>query len=96
MKIDNKRIEELAHLARLEFDESQKKTIKADLEKIINFCDKLKEVDTDAVEPLIYVGRENNVLRQDIIQNPLDKDQALKNAPSRDSDYFKVPKVIKK
>lgn len=96
MKIDNKRVEELAHLARLEFNDDQKAQIKQDLERIIDFCDTLKQVDTDGIEPLIYVSDEHNVLREDVIGKPFSKEQALKNAPSKDSDYFKVPKVIKK
>lgn len=96
MTIDDKRVEELAHLARLEFDAGQKVSIKSDLEKIIDFCDKLKEVDTTNVEPLIYVNDGMNVLREDIVESSLSKEEALKNAPSKDSDYFKVPKVISK
>lgn len=96
MKIDDKRIDELAHLARLEFNQDQKVQIKQDLERIIDFCDTLKEVDTEGVEPLIYVSDEYNVLRQDTVAPAFDKELALKNAPSKDSDYFKVPKVIKK
>ncbi|MBT8326921.1 MAG: Asp-tRNA(Asn)/Glu-tRNA(Gln) amidotransferase subunit GatC [Bacteroidia bacterium] len=96
MIIDDKRVEELAHLARLEFNEEQKTAIKSDLERIIDFCDQLKEVDTTNVEPLIYVNNEYNVFREDIVEQPLPKDKALKNAPSKDSDYFKVPKVITK
>ena len=96
MKIDDNRIEELAHLARLEFNQEQKVQIKQDLERIIDFCDTLKEVDTENVEPLIYVSNEHNVLRQDVVEPDFNKDLALKNAPSKDSDYFKVPKVIKK
>lgn len=96
MKIDDKRVDELAHLARLEFNQQQKVTIKSDLEKIIDFCDKLKEVDTANVEPLIYVNDEINVLREDQVEASLSKEKALKNAPSKDSDYFKVPKVISK
>jgi len=96
MKIDDKRIDELAHLARLEFKDHQKEVIKNDLEKIIDFCDKLKEVDTEGVDPLIYVSQETNVLREDKVGDMLSKEEVLKNAPSKDSDYFKVPKVIKK
>ena len=96
MIIDDKRVEELAHLARLEFDSKQKEAIKTDLEKIIDFCDKLKEVNTANVEPLIYVNDECNILREDVVEESLPKEKALKNAPSKDSDYFKVPKVITK
>ena len=96
MIIDDKRVEELAHLARLEFNANQKAAIKSDLGKIIDFCNQLKEVDTSNVEPLIYVNDEYNVFREDIVEQPLSKEKALLNAPSKDSDYFKVPKVISK
>ena len=96
MTINDKRVEELAHLARLEFNSEQKAAIKKDLEKIIDFCDQLKELDTEGVEPLIYVNDEFNVFREDKIEASLPKEKALLNAPSKDSDYFKVPKVLNK
>lgn len=96
MKIDEKKIDELAHLARLEFSVDEKKTIANDLEKILGFCTKLDEVNTDGVEPLIYLSQEQNVLREDKAESGIDKNLTFKNAPSSDSDYFKVPKVITK
>ncbi len=96
MKIDETKIDELAHLARLEFANESKGAIKKDLEKILEFCNKLNEVDTDSVEPLIYLSDERNVLRADEAKVGLEKSQALLNAPLADSDYFKVPKVITK
>lgn len=96
MKIEDKKVEDLAHLARLEFDTEAKEAIKDDLGRIIDFCDKLKEVNTDGVEPLIYLSEEQNVLREDLKAVTLSKAEGLKNAPSSDSDYFKVPKVITK
>ena len=96
MKIDDKKVEDLAHLARLSFDEKEKQAIKGDLEKIIDFCDQLKEVNTQGVEPLIYLSTAHNVLRKDKAVEGLSKKEALKNAPLADSDYFKVPKVITK
>ena len=96
MIINNKKVKDLAHLARLEFDEAANETIKSDLEKIIDFCNKLRKVDTTGVEPLIYMSNEQNILREDVSKEGLPKAEALKNAPSADSDYFKVPKVITK
>jgi aspartyl-tRNA(Asn)/glutamyl-tRNA(Gln) amidotransferase subunit C len=96
MKLTDKKIDELAHLARLEFKDEEKKAIRTDLDKIIDFCDQLKEVNTEGVEPLVYVNSETNVLREDKVQPMLDKKDALKNAAESDSDYIKVPKVIKK
>lgn len=96
MKITDNKIEEIANLARLEFNDQEKIKIKNDLEKIVDFFDKLSEVNTDNVEPLIYMSDMQNNLREDIIKDELNKDDALKNAPEKDSDYFKVPKFIKK
>ena len=96
MMIDDKKIADLAHLSRLEFNVEDKEAIKADLGRIIVFCDKLREVNTEGVEPLIYLNNEQNVLREDNVTPGMTKSDALKNAPSADSDYFKVPKVITK
>lgn len=96
MSIDSKKIDDLAHLARLEFSVDEKEAIKGDLKRIITFCDKLNEVDTTGVEPLIYLSDRNTVLREDVAKVIITKEEALKNAPSADSDYFKVPKVITK
>ena len=96
MKITNKLIQDIAALAKLEFDEQSAEQMKADLEKIIGFVDKLSEIDTEGVEPLIYLSEEVNVLREDEIKAIVSQVEALKNAPEKDSDYFKVPTVLKK
>jgi aspartyl-tRNA(Asn)/glutamyl-tRNA(Gln) amidotransferase subunit C len=96
MSIDSKKVDDLAHLARLEFSVDEKEAIKGDLERIIAFCDKLKELDTKGVEPLIYLSDRETVLREDITKVTIAKEEALKNAPAADSDYFKVPKVVTK
>ncbi len=96
MSISDKKVDQIAHLARLEFDDAEKQAIKVDLDRIIELCDKLNEVDTEGVEPLIYMSEEHNVLREDVAKKTLYKEEALKNAPQADSDYFKVPKVITK
>ena len=70
--------------------------MKGDLEKILSFVDKLNEIDTKGVEPLIYMSDEVNVLRADEITEETSQEDALKNAPQKDSDYFKVPTVLKK
>ena len=83
-------------MARLEFKDTEKVKIKANLERIVGFFDKLSEVNTDNVEPLIYMSDRHNNLRSDIVKEEITKQEALKNAPSKDSDYFKVPKFINK
>ena len=96
MEITNKLIQDIAALAKLEFDKKSAEQIKADLEKIIGFFDKLSEIDTDGVEPLIYLSEEVSVLREDEIKAVVSQVEALKNAPEKDSDYFKVPTILKK
>ena len=96
MKLDNIKLKELAHLARLEFSDEELIDIGNDLKKIIEFCDQLKSVDTEGIDPLIYLSDEINVLRDDQIKHGLKKEDTFKNAPASDSDYFKVPKVITK
>ena len=96
MEITNKLIQDIAALAKLEFNEQSAKQMKADLEKIIGFVDKLNEIDTEGIEPLIYLSEEVNVLREDEVKAVISQVEALKNAPEKDSDYFKVPTVLKK
>ncbi len=96
MRIKDEKIDELAQLARLEFDSKEKRRIKEELERILDFCDKLNGLDTTGVEPLIYISDAENVLRNDEVGQHLSKEQAFRNAPDHDSDYFKVPKVISK
>jgi len=93
-KIDIKTVDEVAHLARLEFSEEGKVEILNDMNRMLAFVDKLNEMDTNGIEPLIYMTDEVNVLREDEAKDTLTQKQALKNAPKKDSDYFKVPKVI--
>jgi aspartyl-tRNA(Asn)/glutamyl-tRNA(Gln) amidotransferase subunit C len=94
-KIDIKTVDEVAHLARLEFNSAEEKNnILVDMNRMLGFIDKLNELDTTTVEPLIYMTNEKNILRADEPKLTLSQKEALKNAPKKDSDYFKVPKVI--
>jgi len=96
MKIDDKLIQDLSKLAKLEFDEKSSIKMQEDFKKIIGFVDKLSEINTSNIEPLIYLSEEKNVLREDKIGEMLSQTEALSNAPKKDSDYILVPKVIKK
>ena len=96
MKIDKKLVDKVARLAKLEFDEAAKEKMVSDMNKMISFIDKLEEIDTESIEPLVYMSEETNVLRADDVGEHSSKENALKNAPQKDSDYFKVPKVLKK
>lgn len=96
MKVDKALVDKVASLAKLEFDETAKEKMVSDMDKIITFIDKLEELDTNEVAPLVYMSEETNVLRADEVGEHSAKEAALKNAPQKDSDYFKVPKVLKK
>ncbi|HOZ86610.1 MAG: Asp-tRNA(Asn)/Glu-tRNA(Gln) amidotransferase subunit GatC [Bacteroidota bacterium] len=93
-KIDLTTVDEIAHLARLEFSSEAKTEILNDMNRMLGFIDKLNELDTQNVEPLIYMTDEKNVMRADNPEETLTQKEALKNAPKKDSDYFKAPKVI--
>ena len=94
MKVNNKLVEHLAHLSRLDFDDVSKEKMKFDFEKMIDFVAKLEKVDTAKVEPLSYMSSELNVLREDKVEQLLTQEQALQNAPVNDTDYIRIPKVI--
>ena len=94
MKVNNKLVEHLAHLSRLDFDDDSKEKMKFDFEKMLDFVAKLEEVDTVNVEPLSYMSSELNVLRDDKVEQVLTQEQALQNAPVNDTDYIRIPKVI--
>ena len=95
MDITDKTVDEVAHLARLQFEGDEKQVIKKDMNRMLEFMNVLNELDTENVEPLIYMTEETNVMREDVTKSTLTQEQALKNAPAKDSDYFKVPKVLK-
>jgi aspartyl-tRNA(Asn)/glutamyl-tRNA(Gln) amidotransferase subunit C len=96
MKIDLQTIETVAHLARLEVKEADKQGLLDDMNKILDFMDKLNEVDTEGVEPLVYMTEEVNILREDEIKQVISRTEALQNAPEQDGKFFRVAKVITK
>ena len=96
MNIDSTTVKQVAHLARLEFDEAGEQAMINDMNRMIGLVEKLNELDTANVQPLIYMTDEVNHLREDEIKEPLPQDVVLGNAPKKDSDYFKVPKVVEK
>ena len=92
MDINNETINHLAELAKLEFTEIEKEDLKTNLGRILSYCEKLNEVDTTGVEPLIFMSENVNLLRTDEAELSYSKSDALRNAPAKDSDYFRVPK----
>lgn len=95
MEVNDELVDKLAHLARLQFNEEEKQEIRQDLQKMISFVEKLNELNLDEVEPLMHMSDEVNVLRDDIISGMISREDALRNAPVHDDQFFKVPKVIK-
>jgi aspartyl-tRNA(Asn)/glutamyl-tRNA(Gln) amidotransferase subunit C len=95
MKIDNELVDKLAELAKLEFDEKAKAETIINLNKMVAMISKIDELDLKGILPLKYITSEQNVWRDDIIQSEISKAEILQNAPVKDSDYIKVPKVLK-
>ncbi|MFA9219769.1 MAG: Asp-tRNA(Asn)/Glu-tRNA(Gln) amidotransferase subunit GatC [Sediminibacterium sp.] len=95
MKVDVATVRRLAELSKLSFSENEETEMVDGLNEMIAFVDKLKELDTASVEPLVFMTEETNVLREDLVEAPISQAEALKNAPSKDMYYFRVPKVIK-
>ncbi len=96
MQVNDELIDKLSKLTKLEFSTSESKAeIKSDLTKILNFMEKLNELDTENVEPLIYINEDVNVLRNDEVHYPISKKEALQNAPLKNEDYIQVPKFVK-
>lgn len=96
MEVNDTLIENLAHLARLNFNEEEKKAIRQDLEKMIGFVEKLRELDTSDVPPLIHMTEQYNIWREDRVIPSISREEALRNAPQHTDVFFEVPKVINK
>lgn len=94
MAVTIKDVEHVAKLARLEFTEEEKKTFTRQLNQILEYMEKLNELDTTNVEPLSHVIELSNVFREDKVRPSIPAEEALKNAPAKTEKFFKVPKVI--
>ena len=87
-------VEYVAQLAQLDLSARRKTQLTQDLAKILGYIDKLNELDTRGVEPMLHVLDIVNVYREDELEASLDRDVALKNAPNSDGEYFLVPKIL--
>jgi aspartyl-tRNA(Asn)/glutamyl-tRNA(Gln) amidotransferase subunit C len=94
MQIDHSLILKLEQLAKLELSPEEREHLTGDLNNILAMIEKLDELDTSHVEPLVYINEEVNVLREDIVKNQVSRKQALSNAPAQNGEYFKVPRVL--
>lgn len=94
MSVTKKDVDYVADLARLQLTDEETESLVEDMNQILDYMTTLEEVDTSDVKPLEHVIELEYRLRDDKAKEPLPHDEALKNAPDADSDYFRVPRVI--
>ena len=94
MKITPKEVEHVARLARLELTAEEKERMRAQLDSILSYIDKLNELDTSAVEPTSHVLPMTNVFREDEVMPSLSQEEVLVNAPDRHEFFFRVPRIL--
>lgn len=94
MDINQALISKLEQLARLELSAEEKESLRQDLNNILHLVEKLQEVDTEGVAPLVYLNEEQNTWRADEVTGQVSREAALRNAPDADGTFFRVPKVI--
>lgn len=92
--ISDETIEYVGILAKLELSDEEKEKAKQDMGKMLDYIDKLNELDTSSVEPMSHVFPVNNVFREDIVTNGDDRENILKNAPEERNGAFVVPKTF--
>jgi len=94
MEVNDQLVDKLAKLARLRFSPEEKESIRQDLQQMIGFVDKLNELNTSGIEPVLHMSDTVNVLRKDEVKGSVSREEALQNAADHDAQFFKVPKVI--
>ena len=94
MKVSLEQVRQIAALARLEFSPDEEERLAHDLSRILDYVEKLEELDVTDVEPMSHVLDLYNVMRSDESRTRISRDEALSNAPDADAEYFRVPKVI--
>ncbi|WP_445666671.1 Asp-tRNA(Asn)/Glu-tRNA(Gln) amidotransferase subunit GatC [Fodinibius sp. AD559] len=94
MSVTKKDVNYVADLARLQLNEEETESLVNDMNQILDYMTTLEELDTSDVEPLEHVIDLEYRLRDDKAKEPLSHEDALKNAPDADTDYFRVPRVI--
>jgi len=96
MNIDRKTIHKVADLARIAVKEEQVDNLIVEMSKILTFMEKLNELDTQHVEPLVYLNTEVNVFRDDVVKHEITVEEGLSNASKHNEEFFMVPKIIEK
>ena len=94
MEINDALFEKLANLAKLKFDETEKLQIKNDLQNMIGLIEKMNDLDTSNVEPLLHMTANVNMWREDVITGSITNVEAMQNATNKNAPFFIVPKVI--
>jgi len=94
MLINLEEVDKIAHLAKLSFSNNERETLAVQLANIVEYMEKLDELDTSDVKPTSHVLDLKNVFREDIVENWLTQAEVLQNAPVAKKGYFSVPKVI--
>lgn len=94
MEVTPELFDHIAKLAKLQFAPAEKENIRQEMQKMVSFVEKLNELDTTGVEPLIHMSQVVQIPRADIAKNGNTKKEGLLNAPQTDGQYFLVPKVI--
>lgn len=94
MAVTRKDVEHIAELARLKFADAEIDSYTEQLNEILNYMEKLNELDTENVEPLSHPVEGNNVFREDGVKPSIPTEEALKKAPEKDEQFFRVPKII--
>ena len=94
MTIDLKTIKHISKLSRISVNEQKAEKLVGDLNSIFKFIEKLNELDTDKVEPLISVAETTLKFRSDEVKNQNIREQIIKNSPENNKDFFVVPKVV--
>jgi len=94
MKIDKKTIEYIANLSRIELSDQEKEVFIHQLSDILSYIEKLNELNTEDIKPMAHSINTTNVFREDKLEPPISREDALNNAPSSTGVFFKVPKVI--
>lgn len=94
MKLDKETLAKIAHLGRLDFQEESQKDMIQSMNEIITWVEQLGEVNTEGILPVTNMTKEVNVMREDEVKPHLEHERGLKNAPQKDSDYIRVPKVL--
>ena len=93
-KIDEAQVRKVAKLSRLDLTDTEIKEFTGQLEAILEYVDKMNQLDTEGVEPLAHCLPISNCLREDKVTDSLGADAILANAPQRDGDFFKVPRIL--